>query len=105
MLARLGFAILTGWEPDVLVLDEFLAVGDQHFVKKCQDWIERMRARGTTLLLVSHDPEAVRQNCRRCIWLEAGRLRADGRPDEVLELYADSGEAAAALGSVATASG
>jgi ABC-type polysaccharide/polyol phosphate transport system ATPase subunit len=104
MLARLGFAVLTAWEPDVLVLDEFLAVGDLHFVKKCQDWIERVRARGTTLLLVSHDPEAVRQNCRRCIWLEGGRLRADGRPDEVLELYADSGEPAA-MGSAATASG
>ena len=49
---------------------------------------------GTTLLLVSHDPEAVRQNCRRCIWLEGGRLRADGQPDEVLGLYAESEEAA-----------
>jgi ABC-2 type transport system ATP-binding protein len=104
MLARLGFSVLTAWEPDVLVLDEFLAVGDQHFVKKCQDWIESVRARGTTLLLVSHVPEAIRENCRRCIWLEGGRLRADGRPDEVLELYADSGEAAA-MGSSATAPG
>jgi len=101
MLARLGFAILTGWEPDVLVLDEFLAVGDQHFVKKCQDWIERVRARGTTLLLVSHDPEAVRQNCQRCIWLDGGWLRADGQPEDVLELYAESGEAAAAVGAMA----
>ena len=100
MLARLGFAVLTAWEPDVLVLDEFLAVGDLHFVKKCEEWIEGVRARGTTLLLVSHDPEAIRQNCRRCIWLEGGRLRADGKPDEVLELYADSGEAAA-MGSAA----
>jgi ABC-2 type transport system ATP-binding protein/lipopolysaccharide transport system ATP-binding protein len=94
MLARLGFAILTAWEPDVLVLDEFLAVGDLHFVKKCQDWIEHVRARGTTLLLVSHDPEAVRQNCRRCLWLDGGRIRADGRPDEVLALYAESAESA-----------
>lgn len=94
MLARLGFAVLTAWEPDVLVLDEFLAVGDLHFVKKCQDWMDRARGRGATLLLVSHDPEAVRQNCSRCIWLEGGRLRADGRPDEVLELYAESEEAA-----------
>jgi ABC-type polysaccharide/polyol phosphate transport system ATPase subunit len=97
MLARLGFAVLTAWQPDVLVLDEFLAVGDLHFVKKCRDWMEHARAQGATLLLVSHDPEAVRQNCRRCIWLEGGRLRADGRPDEVLDLYAESGEAAVDL--------
>ena len=97
MLARLGFAVLTGWDPDILVLDEFLAVGDLHFVKKCREWIEKARARGATLLLVSHDPEAVRQNCRRCIWLEGGRLRADGRPDEVLDLYAESGAAAVDL--------
>jgi ABC-type polysaccharide/polyol phosphate transport system ATPase subunit len=104
MLARLGFAILTAWEPDVLVLDEFLAVGDLHFVKKCQEWIEHVHARGTTLLLVSHDPEAVRQNCRRCVWLDGGRIRADGRPDEVLALYAASAESAA-LDSGAIASG
>jgi ABC-2 type transport system ATP-binding protein/lipopolysaccharide transport system ATP-binding protein len=105
MLARLGFAILTGWEPDVLVLDEFLAVGDQHFVKKSQEWIDGARSRGTTLLLVSHDPEAVRQNCRRCLWLDGGRVRADGQPDEVLALYAESAESAAVVGSGATASG
>jgi len=97
MLARLGFAVLTGWTPDVLVLDEFLAVGDLHFVKKCQEWIANARAHGATLLLVSHDPDAIRDNCRRCIWLEGGRLRADGRPDEVLALYAESGEAAVDL--------
>jgi homopolymeric O-antigen transport system ATP-binding protein len=104
MLARLGFAILTAWEPDVLVLDEFLAVGDLHFVKKSQEWIDQMRARGTTVLLVSHDPEAVRNNCRRCVWLDGGRIRADGRPDEVLALYKASAEPAVP-GSGATASG
>jgi ABC-2 type transport system ATP-binding protein len=104
MLARLGFAILTAWQPDVLVLDEFLAVGDMHFVKKSQEWIDEMQAKGMTLLLVSHDPEAIRSNCRRCVWLDGGTIRADGRPDEVLALYGASAEAAVP-GSGATASG
>jgi ABC-2 type transport system ATP-binding protein len=104
MLARLAFSILTAWVPDILILDESMAVGDVHFVKKCEERIDALRGHGTTLLLVSHLSEAVRQHCRRCIWLEGGRLRADGRPDEVLELYADSGEGAAPLGSTVTAS-
>jgi len=103
MLARLAFSILTAWVPEILVLDESMAVGDVHFVKKCEERIDQLRGRGTTLLLVSHMAEAVRQHCRRCIWLEGGRLRADGQPAEVLELYADSGEAAALAGSATTA--
>ena len=102
MLARLAFSILTAWVPEILVLDESLAVGDVHFVKKCEERIEHLRGRGTTLLLVSHLAEAVRQHCQRCIWLEGGRLRADGRPDEVLDLYADSSEGLAPVGSAAT---
>ena len=104
MLARLAFSILTAWVPEILVLDESLAVGDVHFVKKCEERIEQLRGQGTTLLLVSHLAEAVRQHCQRCIWLEGGRLRADGRPDEVLDLYADSGEATAPVGSASSAS-
>ena len=88
MLARLGFSILTAWIPDVLVLDEFLAVGDVHFLRKSQDRIEQLKAAGTTLLLVSHLSDAILQNCRRCVWLEGGRLVADGAPAEVLERYA-----------------
>jgi homopolymeric O-antigen transport system ATP-binding protein len=105
MLARLAFSVLTAWTPDILVLDESLAVGDVHFIKKCEERIDQLRGQGTTLLLVSHLAEAVRQHCRRCIWLEGGRLRAEGRPDEVLELYADSSEGSAVMGSAATASG
>jgi ABC-2 type transport system ATP-binding protein len=94
MLARLAFSILTAWTPDILVLDESLAVGDVHFVKKCEERIAELQAHGTTLLLVSHIADAVRAHCRRCIWLESGHLRADGRPDEVLGLYEESGEVA-----------
>jgi ABC-type polysaccharide/polyol phosphate transport system ATPase subunit len=106
MLARLAFSVLTAWTPDILVLDESMAVGDVHFVKKCEDRIDQLRGEGTTLLLVSHLSAAVREYCSRCIWLEGGQLRAEGRPDEVLELYAESGEAAEPMGpAVTTASG
>ncbi len=87
MLARLGFSIVTAWRPDVLILDEFLAVGDAAFLRKCQTRLERFWDSGTTLLLVSHVAESVRQNCRRCLWIEEGRLRADGPSDEVLAHY------------------
>jgi ABC-2 type transport system ATP-binding protein len=90
MLSRLAFSVLTAWTPDILVLDESLAVGDVHFVKKCEERIGELQAHGTTLLLVSHMAEAVRAHCRRCIWLESGCLRADGKPDEVLDIYEES---------------
>jgi ABC-2 type transport system ATP-binding protein/lipopolysaccharide transport system ATP-binding protein len=94
MLARLGFAVVTAWTPDVLLLDEVLAVGDVHFVKKCEARLERFHAAGTTLVFVSHSPEAIRRNCNRCAWLDKGRLRALGTPDEILPLY--TGEAGGA---------
>jgi ABC-type polysaccharide/polyol phosphate transport system ATPase subunit len=87
MLARLGFSIVTAWRPDILILDEFLAVGDAAFLRKCQARLEVFWEAGTTLLLVSHVAEAVRANCRRCLWIEHGRLRADGPTADVLERY------------------
>jgi ABC-type polysaccharide/polyol phosphate transport system ATPase subunit len=95
MLARLAFSILTAWTPDVLVLDEFLAVGDVHFLRKCEERLEALKAAGTTMLLVSHLSEAIRQHCRRCVWLEGGRLVADGAPAEALDRYASSNGAEA----------
>lgn len=88
MLARLAFSILTAWTPDVLVLDEFLAVGDIHFLRKCEEKLEALKASGTTMLLVSHLVDTIRAHTRRCLWLEAGRLVADGPSDEVMERYA-----------------
>jgi ABC-type polysaccharide/polyol phosphate transport system ATPase subunit len=88
MLARLGFAIVTAWMPAVLVLDEFMAVGDAAFLKKCQARLQRFWDAGTTLLLVSHLPGAVLENCTRAIWLDEGCLRADGPAAEVLATYA-----------------
>ncbi len=92
MLARLGFAIATAWKPDVLILDEVLAVGDARFLKRCERRIEEFRQAGTTILIVSHDPDAVRKNCRRCLWLERGKLLADGPTAEILDRYREFSE-------------
>jgi ABC-type polysaccharide/polyol phosphate transport system ATPase subunit len=87
MLGRLGFAIATAWEPDVLILDEVLAVGDAGFVRKCKERLASFDRRRTAVLMVSHNPEDILASCDRCLWLDSGRVRADGRPEEVLEAY------------------
>lgn len=87
MVARLAFSILTAWTPDVLILDELFAVGDASFAAKCRERLRALHAAGTTLLLVSHTPDAILETCTRCIWLEAGRVRADGRSADVLRRY------------------
>lgn len=92
MLARLGFSIATAWKPDVLILDEVLGVGDARFLKRCERRIAEFHQAGTTILIVSHDPEAVRKNCRRCLWLEQGRLLAEGPTEEVLHRYKEFSE-------------
>ena len=88
MLARLGFSIATAWVPDVLILDEVLAVGDASFTKKCEERMREFHDAGTTVLLVSHSAKAVADNCSRAIWLDAGRVRLEGAVREVLEHYA-----------------
>jgi len=90
MIARLGFAVATSWQPDVLLLDEVLSVGDSAFSQKCEARFARYRAAGTTIVLVSHSPAAVRTACTRCLWIDHGNLLADGEPAEVLERYLGS---------------
>ena len=91
MQARLGFSIATAWIPDILILDEVLAVGDAAFTEKCEQRIREFHDAGTTVLMVSHNAKAVSENCTRCLWLDAGRLRADGPTEEVLRLYSHAG--------------
>jgi len=91
MIARLAFAIATAWLPDVMILDEVLAVGDASFVHKCDQRLRRFHEAGTTVLMVSHNAEAIRHGCARCLWLDAGRLLADGPTDEVLARYEGHG--------------
>jgi len=89
MVARLGFSIATAWVPDLLILDEVLAVGDTRFLDRCVRRLERFEAAGTAILMVSHTPSAILENCERCLWLDQGRLVADGPAEEVLERYGD----------------
>jgi ABC-2 type transport system ATP-binding protein len=91
MLARLGFSIATAWLPDILILDEVLSVGDAAFTEKCEDRIRRFHKAGITVLMVSHSPTAILKNCSRCIWLDAGRLRAEGSAEDVLQAYSGHG--------------
>ncbi|HZI63535.1 MAG TPA: ABC transporter ATP-binding protein [Thermoanaerobaculia bacterium] len=96
MIGRLGFAIATAWVPDVLVLDEVLAVGDAAFQQKCEERMRRFHDAGTTILLVSHSREAILDNCERALWLDHGQVRADGAAAEVLDLYERQAAAEAA---------
>jgi ABC-type polysaccharide/polyol phosphate transport system ATPase subunit len=89
MLARLGFSIATAWLPDILILDEVLSVGDASFTKKCTDRMQEFHDAGTTVLMVSHNAAAIRQSCTRCIWLDAGQVRFEGSPAEVLDHYSN----------------
>jgi homopolymeric O-antigen transport system ATP-binding protein len=87
MEARLAFAVAVCLQPDVLLLDEVLAVGDQAFRERCLARLRAYHARGGTLILVSHEMDQVRQLCSRAVWLEQGAIRMDGAVGSVLAAY------------------
>lgn len=87
MLARLAYAVATAWVPEILLIDEALAVGDSGFAARCLERQAEFLRQGTTLLLVSHDPETLRATTRRTLLLDQGRLVADGPTELVLERY------------------
>lgn len=87
MRARLGFSIATVVEPDILILDEVLSVGDVKFKKKSENRIKEMFKKGTTVLFVSHNLKQVRSLCTRAVWLEKGQIVEDGPVDTVTELF------------------
>ena len=90
MQMRLGFAVAALLDPDVLLLDEVLAVGDAAFQESCFTRLRQLREAGTTVVLVSHELDQVRQLCERAVWLDGGRVAADGPPDQVLMAYLDT---------------
>ena len=87
MVVRLAFALVTAVEPDVLIIDEALAVGDQHFQKKCVERIDAFRQNGCTILFCSHSLYHVRHLCDVTLWLDEGRTRALGETESVLASY------------------
>ena len=96
MRLRLGFAVAAHLFPDVLLVDEVLAVGDAEFQAKCLRTMKSVGERGHTVLFVSHDLEAVESICPRTVWIDRGRLVADGPSHEVIARYLSESSAAAA---------
>jgi lipopolysaccharide transport system ATP-binding protein len=87
MWARLGFAVATALQPDILIVDEVLSVGDEAFQRKSTERIEQFREQGTTILLVSHNAMTIEAMCNRVAWLDHGVLQAIGPADEVVGKY------------------
>lgn len=87
MKARLGFSIATVVEPEILILDEVLSVGDKRFRKKCEARIQSMFDKGVTVLFVSHSTDQVLRMCNKGILLEQGKLIAQGDVEDIIDLY------------------
>jgi ABC-type polysaccharide/polyol phosphate transport system ATPase subunit len=90
MTLRLAFAVSTCVSPDILLLDEFLAVGDAHFLHKAEDRLNRMISRAGVMVLASHSTELIKRLCGKVAWMEAGSVRALGPTHEVLREYAET---------------
>jgi ABC-type polysaccharide/polyol phosphate transport system ATPase subunit len=87
MLARLGFAVATDVQPDILIVDEVLSVGDAEFQRRSTDRMEAFRENGTTILMVSHDLDAITTMCTRAAWLDHGRVKGVGPAHQMVEMY------------------
>lgn len=93
MLARLGFSIAVDVKPDLLIVDEILAVGDTNFQKKCYDRIKTLLAEGTTMIFVSHDIKTVQQLCQNALWIKDNHAHMFGSSKDVCEAYKKECEA------------
>jgi ABC-type polysaccharide/polyol phosphate transport system ATPase subunit len=89
MFARLAFSVAIHVEPEILIADEVLAVGDLEFQLKCMDKFNEFRNKGKTILYVSHDINSVKRYCSSCIWLQNGKIEAIGNTDNVTDRYLD----------------
>jgi lipopolysaccharide transport system ATP-binding protein len=91
MRARLGFSIAIQQQPDILLIDETLAVGDAAFRQKSLDALRDRLVKGATVVLVSHSENTIKEACDRALWLDKGRIRAVGAPSEVMAQYGSGG--------------
>ena len=92
MAARLGFAIATDIDPDILILDEVLSVGDESFQRKSLTKMENFRHYGATIILVSHNLETILEMCQRAVWLDHGQIKMIGAADQIVTAYRDAQE-------------
>ncbi|MBD2566698.1 MULTISPECIES: ABC transporter ATP-binding protein [Anabaena] len=90
MAARLGFSIATDVQPDILILDEVLSVGDESFKNKCKQRIDNFWNGDTTVLVVSHDLDFVQESCERLLWLDKGKINFTGNANETVDFYLKS---------------
>jgi ABC-type polysaccharide/polyol phosphate transport system ATPase subunit len=90
MAVRLAFSIATAIEPEVLLIDEVLGVGDMAFQLKARDRMKEMMANARVMVMVSHDLESIKRMCTRVLWLDHGTVRMDGEPNEVCNAYVSS---------------
>jgi len=90
MVARLGFAIATDVQPDILILDEVLAVGDESFKNKCKNRLNRFWDSNVTILAVSHSMKYIRESCSKAIWINKGVMECSGEADKVVNTYLNS---------------
>ncbi|MCY0863494.1 MAG: ABC transporter ATP-binding protein, partial [Sulfobacillus sp.] len=90
MHARLGFSVATSVEPEILIVDEVLAVGDEAFQQRCMDRIFRMKRQGTSILLVSHDLGSIERLMDRALWINKGEMQVDGLPHDVVRAYREA---------------
>lgn len=90
MLARLGFSVAAHLDPEILLIDELLAVGDLRFQAKCLEKLEQFKKKRVTIVLVSHSLGQVRDFCERVIWLRDGRIAGDGQPGTVISSYEEA---------------
>lgn len=87
MYLRLAFAVAVNVDPEILLIDEVFAVGDQSFQLKCMERIDRFKSEGKTIIFVSHSLDAVRSLCERAVWIERGKMRIHGVTEKVIDLY------------------
>lgn len=87
MVARLGFAASTTWDPEILILDEVLSVGDEAFQRKCKERMKKFRDEAITTIFVSHSMDSILSLCNRVAWLDHGAVRAVGVASDVVEAY------------------
>lgn len=87
MYMRLAFSVAINVDAEILLIDEILAVGDQHFQDKCMDKLEELKNSDKTIVIVSHSLDSVKRLCNRAIWIYEGKVRMDGKSNEVVEEY------------------